>query len=130
MVAVHRLDDEEEAQRGVPQRAERRVPQHVPPRAPFALVRCDTLPEDTNYRDTGCELAPSCLNCPLPRCKYDVPRSARRLGNFARDREIAVLRRKHAVPVEAIAATFGLSRRQVYRVLRHAEPRTPENLEP
>jgi hypothetical protein len=118
MVAVHRLDDDEEAQRGVPQRAQ----QQVPRRAPLSLVRCDTLPEDTNYRDTGCELAPSCLNCPLPRCKYDVPRSARRLGNFARDREIAVLRRKHAVPVEAIAATFGLSRRQVYRVLRTQDP--------
>jgi hypothetical protein len=56
-----------------------------------------------------------------------VPRSARRLGNFARDREIAVLRRKHAVPVEAIAATFGLSRRQVYRVLRTQDPEPRTN---
>jgi len=104
MVAVHKFDDEEEA----PQRA---------PRPRLALVRCDTLPEDADYHDTGCELAPSCLKCPLPQCKYDVPRSARRLGNYARDREIALLHRKHRAPVDAIAVTYGLSRRQVYRIL-------------
>jgi hypothetical protein len=26
------------------------------------------------FRDTGCELAPRCLECPLPMCKYDDPR--------------------------------------------------------
>lgn len=25
------------------------------------------------YADTGCELAPSCLRCPLPACRYDLP---------------------------------------------------------
>jgi len=106
MVAVHRFEDEETAERAAPAR--------------LALVRCDTLPEDADYRDTGCELAPSCLRCPLPRCKYDAPRSARRLGNHARDREIALLRRKHGAPVDAIAATYGLSRRQVFRILKAA----------
>lgn len=24
-----------------------------------------------NFRDAGCEIAPSCLACPLPRCRYD-----------------------------------------------------------
>jgi hypothetical protein len=27
------------------------------------------------YSDSGCELARSCLRCPLPRCQYDAPRS-------------------------------------------------------
>ena len=88
--------------------------------APLPFVRTDTLPEDTEYRDTGCSLAPSCLACPLPQCRYDEPRSARRLGNHARDREIALLRRRHAAPVEALAATYGITTRQVYRILRRA----------
>ena len=89
-------------------------------RAPLALVRTDTLPEDTEYRDTGCSLASSCLSCPLPQCRYDEPRSARRLGNHARDREITLLRTRHAAPVEAIASAYGLTTRQVYRILRRA----------
>ena len=89
-------------------------------RAPLALVRTDTLPEETEYRDTGCSLAPSCLSCPLPQCRYDEPRSARRLGNHARDREITLLRRQHAAPIEAIASAYGLTTRQVYRILRRA----------
>lgn len=102
MVAL-RDDDEELTTRTRPQ---------------LAIVRCDTLPEDAIYRDTGCELAASCLSCPLPLCKYDVPRSARRLGNYARDREIALVRRKYGAPVDAIAATYGISRRQVFRILK------------
>ncbi|MEX0749434.1 MAG: hypothetical protein WD359_01380 [Dehalococcoidia bacterium] len=113
MVALHNDDDDKEApllarNAGAPR---------------LALVRCDTLPEDAVYRDTGCDLAPSCLNCPLPRCKYDVPRSARRLGNCARDREIAVLRRKYDAPIAAIAVTFAISRRQVFRILREERER-------
>jgi len=34
----------------------------------------DRLPHETNYRDTGCRLHPSCLRCPLPRCAEDTPR--------------------------------------------------------
>ena len=34
-------------------------------------IRRDALPEYVDYRDTGCELAPSCLNCPFIRCRYD-----------------------------------------------------------
>ena len=33
----------------------------------------DTVPEFYHYEDTGCEVSRSCLNCPLPRCKYDDP---------------------------------------------------------
>ncbi len=41
-------------------------------------VRRDALPEHADYRDTGCDLAPSCLRCPLRRCRYDEPRAVRR----------------------------------------------------
>jgi len=31
----------------------------------------DTLPEFTKYKDTGCDLAVSCLDCPFPKCILD-----------------------------------------------------------
>ena len=31
------------------------------------------LPENSVYRDDGCSLAPRCLDCPLPQCRYDLP---------------------------------------------------------
>ena len=34
-------------------------------------IRKEALPEYAAYQDTGCELAPSCLNCPFIRCRYD-----------------------------------------------------------
>ena len=51
------------------------------------IVRRDSLPEHARYKDTGCELSPSCLRCPLVRCQYD----ARPLGYGLTGREIAVL---------------------------------------
>lgn len=85
---------------------------------PLPLVRRDTLPEHTDYRDTGCELAPSCLRCPLARCKYDEPRADRRAPTRVRDREIALLRRRHRAPVALLAGTYGLTRRSIFRILR------------
>ncbi|MFC2011982.1 hypothetical protein ACFLVU_02510 [Chloroflexota bacterium] len=33
----------------------------------------DLPPEYCHYRDEGCDLAESCLNCPFARCVYDEP---------------------------------------------------------
>jgi hypothetical protein len=107
MVALHKYD--EARQRTLTRRRGRR---------PLTLVRYDSLPEDVEYRDTGCELSPSCLRCPLARCKYDVPFSIVRIRHSARDREIALLRRKYGAPIDAIASTYGISRRQVFRILK------------
>lgn len=29
-------------------------------------------PENYAYEDHGCDVAPSCLRCPLERCKYEM----------------------------------------------------------
>lgn len=83
---------------------------------PNRVSRYDALPEDLEWRDGGCEVAPSCLACPLPACRYDVPGGARALRNAERDRAI---RRAHAgeESVAEIAERFGVSRRTVFRVL-------------
>ena len=86
---------------------------------PLPLVRRDTLPENASYPDAGCDLFASCLRCPLARCRYDVaPGGLRRLVTEARDREIAFIRRRHRAPIAALAATYGLTRRSIFRILR------------
>jgi len=86
--------------------------------APLPLVRRNMLPEHFAYADTGRELARSCLRCPLARCQHDEPGGVRRMVAEARDREIALLRRRHRAPIDMLADTYGLSRRHIFRILR------------
>ncbi len=79
--------------------------------------RRDALPEHVRYRDEGCDVFDSCLRCPLPRCRYDVPGGVRTLLNRIRDREIRRLRSETTLSIEGIAARFHVSRRTVFRVL-------------
>jgi transposase-like protein len=78
--------------------------------------RRDALPEHTPYQDTGCDVHPSCLSCPLVRCRYDEPGGARKLLSDERDRSIVVLQRRGET-VNSIARRFGVSRRTVFRAL-------------
>jgi hypothetical protein len=94
-------------------------------------VRRDTLPEQSDYRDTGCELSASCLRCPLAQCQYDVPeRQRRRVRLDARDREIAMLRERHHAPIDALATTYGLTRRTVFHILAQQRNLTAKGKEP
>lgn len=77
----------------------------------------DLPPEYCHYRDEGCELAESCLNCPFPACIYDMPRGKQQLLKGRRDRQI--LRQfKEGKGVKELAAAFGISQRTVQRVLK------------
>ncbi len=86
---------------------------------PFPLpARIDALPEYTEYADSGCDLYPSCLACPLPRCRYDDPGGAAAMLRGGRDATILRLAARGDVSVERLAEMFGLSRRTIFRVLR------------
>ena len=84
----------------------------------LAPVRLDTLPEHSKYRDAGCEVARSCLDCTLPLCKYDDPGWLQRESR--RNRDEAILRARHGedLSVAAVASRFGVSTRTVHRVLQ------------
>ena len=75
------------------------------------------LPENTVYRDTGCDLASSCLECPLALCKYDDPNRERFDQNVMRDTEIMRLFAE-GLKVSAIASIVNISSRTVYRVIQ------------
>ena len=93
------------------------TPTLEPPGAQPGLARQDALPEHVEYRDRGCDLFPSCLSCPLPRCRYDEPGGVRAMLNRVRDREIRRMRFDDGVAVNEIARRFQVSRRTVFRAL-------------
>lgn len=78
----------------------------------------DLLPEFCHYRDEGCDLAESCLNCPFPQCVYEQPRGRQRLLKNRRDGEIARMFRDESKEVKELALMFGVSQRTVQRALK------------
>ena len=79
----------------------------------------DLPPEYCHYKDEGCELAESCLNCPFPRCIYDEPRGKQHLLKGRRDREILRQFSKGGKGIKELALAFGISQRTVQRVLKN-----------
>jgi len=78
----------------------------------------DKLPELTRYRDTGCDLSPSCLDCTLPKCRYDLECGRRSLRNLDRDEEIARLRFEEHLSTEMLMRRFRIGKRTVHRILK------------
>jgi hypothetical protein len=77
----------------------------------------DRLPEHMHYRDDGCEIAPRCLECPLPQCRYDLP--PKRAGALLREAELRRLLAEGLTADEA-AERMGVSRRTIFRLKRYA----------
>lgn len=84
----------------------------------LAPVRADTLPENTNYRDDGCDISASCLTCPLPVCKFDNPGWVRRASRHRRDESVVRARRSEGLGVVELADRFQLSSRTIHRILQ------------
>jgi len=87
----------------------RACPDHVEGQAP------DALPEDTRYRDEGCELYPRCLICPFPVCRHDDPEwHLKRKAD--RNAQIRRLRRQ-GKSIAELSDHFGISKRTIHRAL-------------
>lgn len=84
----------------------------------MATVRPDTLPENANYHDAGCDVSKSCLNCSLIVCKFDDPGWVRRTGRLTRDIRVIETRRKNRLTVPELAEKFGLSSRTIHRIIK------------
>ena len=80
-------------------------------------IERDLPPEYCRYRDEGCDLATSCLDCPFPKCIYDEPRGRQHWKKRQRDREIANLFSSKGKGVKELALMFGVSQRTVQRAL-------------
>jgi hypothetical protein len=83
-------------------------------------TKLDLLPEYCHYRDEGCELAASCLNCPFPECVYTRPGGRQRWLKGLRDKEVLRLFTNQGKGVRELATVFGVSRRTIQRILKRA----------
>lgn len=73
--------------------------------------------DGSEYQDTGCEVSPSCLRCPLPRCKHDDPHGVRQQRQQARDLERARIIQAEGLTAAQAAERFGVAERTVFRIL-------------
>ena len=73
----------------------------------------DGLPERTRFTDDGCDIAPRCLECPLPACRYDLPPKV--AGALLREAELRQLLIS-GLSVPAAATAMGVSRRTGFRL--------------
>jgi len=80
----------------------------------------DPLPEYFQYRDEGCEFAPSCLGCPYEMCIYEEPGGRKRFARKMRDMEMMRLFSEEKKGVGEIALRFAVSERTVQRALKRS----------
>jgi hypothetical protein len=77
----------------------------------------DAVPEFYPYEDTGCEMAASCLNCPLPRCKYDDPVWYQKNRRLAKDLKVYAAIEAEMLSAEAAAERFSVTVRTIFRIM-------------
>lgn len=87
------------------------------------------LPENAQWRDTGCSLHSACLTCPFDKCRYDMTEDERlALGRAVRGgtsyieerseerRKRVLALRAQGVKVDEIAEMLHCTRRTVFRL--------------
>ena len=88
---------------------------------PSGIEPCaDPLPDYFEYCDEGCDLFPSCLECPLPHCRYDEQAGGRRTTTRLRDHELVRQRFYGGKSVSELAGRFRVSKRTVQRIIRRS----------
>jgi len=83
----------------------------------------DLLPDEFPYEDRGCDMAPSCLSCPFPKCLEEVPWGKHKLSKRRRAERMAELR-KEGKSIDEIARIFDVHERTVRRALKRTSPRS------
>lgn len=79
--------------------------------------KVDCQGEYDNWRDRGCDLHPSCLNCPEPVCIYDLPRGKQTRRLSLRQKSIRTLA-ANGMPNGRLAQLFKCSVRTIQRALK------------
>ena len=78
----------------------------------------DDVSEFYHYEDTGCEASDSCLDCPLPVCKYDNPDWYHRNRRLAKDFRMVQIIQQESLSVAGAAERFGITSRTVFRIMQ------------
>ena len=77
-----------------------------------------------HYADSGCEASDSCLDCPLPRCRYDDPLWYQRNRRLARDLRIIHTMQRESLTVKEAAARFSVTPRTLLRIMQRCREAT------
>ena len=88
----------------------------LPAALPASVV--DAVPEFYHYEDTGCEVSASCLNCPLPQCKYDDPVWYQRNRRLARDFKVWSAIQQDDLTVDEAAERYSVTVRTIFRIMQ------------
>ena len=73
-----------------------------------------------HFKEDGCELHPSCLNCPLPSCPANEPYGMRRALAMTRAKKALIMHLRGKSNKE-IACALGASLRTVHRWMKIAQ---------
>ena len=77
-----------------------------------------------HYEDTGCEVSDSCLDCPLPQCRYDDPAWYQRNRRLARDFRVVYAMQRESLTIHETAERFGITPRTVFRIMQRCREAT------
>ncbi len=88
----------------------------------------DDRPEYLHYEDEGCEVATKCLQCLLPRCKYDDPDWYRVTTRMMADVAKLKIMQADNLTIAMAADRFQITPRTVFRVLRRCREASGQQL--
>ena len=66
--------------------------------------------------EDGCEASGSCLECPLPQCKFDDPAGYRAIKQRQKDEERCKIIKEEGLSIKQAADRFGVSPRTMHRI--------------
>ncbi len=71
-------------------------------------------------KDNGCSVSPSCLDCPLPRCKYDNPGEHRAAQRATKDAKVVEAIAIEKLTKDEAAERFKCTSRTIFRIMRRS----------
>jgi hypothetical protein len=78
-------------------------------------VKSNKERDDSVPADTGCDLSPLCLECPLPKCRHDMTQKERaELGIWGNGKSIHVEKK---ILIEVMLRDPGKSQRQISKAV-------------
>ena len=80
-----------------------------------------TVQDNINHQDSGCEVSPSCLSCPLPKCKYDDPVWYQQYQQAQVDLRVMETIRAEGLTVKQAAARFSVTSRTIFRIMSRCQ---------
>jgi hypothetical protein len=82
---------------------------------PIAVLRFRKYRADDPPADTGCDLSPTCLECPLPKCRYDMTQRERSEHGIRGDGKS--LHREKRLLIEVMLKESGKSPREISKAV-------------